>query len=184
MATSKLVEISRELIGEGVSPETPAMLVRNAGAYDESIISTTVEEMTDLFVPAPALLVVGHIVKSARVEKKALFTGRNPYCVRVKEPIIHQALVTQVSEHDRRFEREHQSSLKMLEPKPKPLDLSYFSALIFDSSVAVDAFVDIYGTLPDHLLCYAGDDKIRQDLLKRSVDPWRIVLYPTCDLYL
>jgi uroporphyrin-III C-methyltransferase len=180
MAASKLTEISLELIREGVSPETPAALVHNAGAYDESIISTTVGDMTKITAAAPALLVVGHIAKGARVERKALFTGRNPDSVRVKEPIIHQALVTSASGCDLRLGREDQSLLKRSEQKLKPLNLSFFSALIFDSSAAVDAFVDIYGTPPDHLLCYASDNAVRQNLLKRSVDPWRIVLYPNC----
>ena len=178
MAASKLTEISQELIREGIPGKTPVALVHNAGAYDESIISSTVEKMEAIDAPAPALIIVGHVAKNARVEKKVLFTGINPDDIRIKEPVIHQTLVMPTSGQDRVSGMDEQCLLKTVESRPKPLDLSYFAGIVFGSPAAVNAFDDIYGMLPDHLLCYAGDDSVRQVLQRKNVHPWRIVLCP------
>ena len=106
-------------------------------AWDEACISSTLEKMADLGVPAPVLLVIGGVTACACVEKKALFTGIDPGAVKVPEPVVHQPL--------------------MAERRPAPLDLSYFSAVIFTSPSTVEIFMEVYGRLPDHLLCYVSD---------------------------
>ena len=144
MAASKLKEISADLIREGVPPQTPIALVRNAGAWDEACISSTLEKMADIAVPAPVLLVIGGVTAHARVEKKALFTGIDPGVAKVPEPVVHQPLIAG--------------------RRPAPLDLSYFSAVIFTSPSTVEIFMEVYGGIPDHLLCYASDDRTRKAL--------------------
>jgi uroporphyrin-III C-methyltransferase len=178
MAASKLVEISRELICDGVSPEMPVVLVHNAGAWNESIVSSTVEGMTNIVAPAPALLIVGHIATHAYIEKKALYTGINPDYVKVKEPVVHQPLIMRVPAYESNSSAIEKCYFKTVEPKPSLVDLSYFSAIIFTSPETVDAFEIIYGALPDHLLCYVVDEITRQDLQRRNVLPWRIVMCP------
>ena len=158
MAASKLKEISADLILEGVPPQTPVALVRNAGAWDEACISSTLEKIADIAVPAPVLLVIGGVTACARVEKKALFTGIDPDTAKVPEPIVHQPL--------------------MAGKKPAPLDLSYFSAVIFTSPSTVEIFMEVYGRLPDHLLCYVTDAQTRETLERIKVHPWRIVPFP------
>jgi uroporphyrin-III C-methyltransferase len=164
MAASKLKEISADLIREGVPPQTPVALVRNAGAWDEACISSTLEKMADIAVPAPVLLVIGRVTAHARVGKKALFTGIDPGIVKVPEPVVHQPL--------------------MEERRPVPLDLSYFSAVIFTSPSTVEIFMEVYGRIPDHLLCYASDDQTRKALERIKVHPWRIVPCPVHNQFL
>ncbi len=161
MAVSKLNEISHELIREGVPLKTPVAIISNAGAWNEASVLGTVETMKEIAVTAPALVVVGNVAAYSRVEKKALSTGIDPGLVKVKEPIIHQPLITQASGR--------------VGSLPKALDLSYFSAVIFSSPAEVDAFEAVYGELPDHLLCYAADNKTRTALEKRKISCWRIV---------
>ena len=62
--------------------------------------------------------------------------------------------------------------------RPAPLDLSYFSAVIFTSPSTVEIFMEVYGRLPDHLLCYVSDDRTREALERIKVHPWRIVPCP------
>jgi uroporphyrinogen III methyltransferase / synthase len=158
MAASKLKEISANLIREGVPPQTPVALVNNAGAWNEACVSSTLEKMAGIVVPAPVLLVIGAVTACARVEKKALFTGIDPGIVKVPEPVVHQPL--------------------MAERRPAPLDLSYFSAVIFTSQSTVEIFVQVYGGIPDHLLCYVSNDRTRRALESIKVHPWRIVPCP------
>jgi len=175
MAASKLNEVSHRLIREGVPPETPAVIIRNAGAWDETSILSSVEQMKDLAVQPPALLIVGKTTACARIEKKALFIGIDPSFVKVKEPVVHQPLIMPVPGPKRVFNKAAMPPYKTVEPRPTPFDLSYFSAVIFSSLETVDAFEAVYGNLPDHLLCYAADNRTREALQKRGVDPWRIV---------
>ena len=158
MAASKLKEISANLIREGVPPQTPVALVNNAGAWNEACVSSTLEKMAGIVVPAPVLLVIGAVTACARVETKALFTGSDPGIVKVPEPVVHQPL--------------------MAERRPAPLDLSYFSAVIFTSQSMVEIFVEVYGGIPDHLLCYVSNDRTRRALESIKVHPWRIVPCP------
>ena len=135
MAASKLKEISDDLIQEGVPPQTPIALVRNAGGWDQVCISSTLEKMADIAVSTPVLLVIGGVTAHARVEKKALFTGIDPGIVKVPEPVVHQPLTAG--------------------RRPAPLDLLYFSAVIFTSPSTVEIFMEVYGGIPDQsaLLC-------------------------------
>jgi uroporphyrinogen III methyltransferase/synthase len=164
MAASKLKEISADLILEGVPPQTPVALVRNAGAWDETCISSTLEKMADIAVQAPVLLVIGGVTACARVEKKALFTGIDPGMVKVPEPVVRQPLMTGKG--------------------PAPLDLSYFSAVIFTSPNTVEIFMEVYGGIPNHLLCYVSDDRTREALERIKVHPWRIVPCPVHNQFL
>ncbi len=158
MAASKLKEISANLIREGVPPQTPVALVNNAGAWNETCVSSTLEKMAGIVVPAPVLLVIGSVTACAHVENKALFTGIDPSIVKVPEQVVHQPL--------------------MVERKPAPLDLSYFSAVIFTSPSTVEIFMEVYGAIPDHLLCYVSNDRTRRTLESIKVHPWRIVPCP------
>jgi uroporphyrinogen-III synthase len=114
--------------------------------------------MAGIVVPAPVLLVIGAVTACAHIEKKALFTGIDPGIVKVPEPVVHQSL--------------------MAERRPAPLDLSYFSAVIFTSPSTVEIFVEVYGGIPDHLLCYVSNDRTRRALESIKVHPWRIVPCP------
>ena len=178
MAASKLKEIARDLSQRGVSLDTPVVLVRNAGFWDESCVAGTVENMADLEVSPPALLIAGNVTAFARVERKALFIGVDPDIAGVQEPVVHQPLIEAVSMPTPAPDRPETPLYRTVDPRPAPLDLSYFSAVIFSSPCAVEAFEEVYRSFPDHLLCYAFDDSTRDALQKKEVHPWRIVACP------
>jgi len=172
MAASKLEEVAHNLIREGVPSETPIVLVSNAGAWNEASVYSTVGTMSAIVAQPPALLIVGNVAACASIEKKALFTGIDPDSVKIKEPVVHQPLIMPVSKSETML------SYKTAEPRPTPLDLSYFAAVIFSSPETVDAFEEVYGNLPDRLLCYAFDSATREALRRYKVSPWRIVPCP------
>ena len=178
MAASRLEAITSDLLREGVQPDTPVAIVRNAGAADETCIRTTVGSMTGLEVQAPALLIVGATAAFAWIEKKALFTGIDPDAVNIPESIVHQQLI-QAAPLSARSPDAHGSPVyRPVSPLPAPVQLAHFSAVVFSSPLTVDAFEDIYGSCPDHLLCYVPDEETRGALLGKGVHPWRIVACP------
>jgi uroporphyrin-III C-methyltransferase len=175
MAASRLKEISHSLLAEGVPPGTPVVLVRRAGFWNEASVSTTVEAMPNLEMEPPVLLVAGKVTASARVEKKALFTGIDSGGIPIPEPIVHQRLIAAGS-GSAQFSDSLESSLhETVDPRPEPLDLSFFSAVVFSSPSTVKAFEEIYGGFPEHLLCYTIGDMTREALLEKNIHPWRIV---------
>jgi uroporphyrin-III C-methyltransferase len=175
MAASRLKEISLTLLRGGLSPQTPVVLVRNAGFWNEACTSGTVGTMANIEVVPPALLIVGNVTAFARVEKKALFTGIDPDMAKIPEPVVHQPLIESFALSMSASDNRIPPSYRIVDPKPAPLDLSYFSSVVFSSPLTVDAFKEVYGGFPGHLLCYAFDDATRDALQRKEVHPWRIV---------
>jgi uroporphyrinogen-III synthase len=97
---------------------------------------------------------------------------------KVPEPIVHQQLIESIALSECAPDTHVSALYKTVDPRPAPLDLSFFSAVIFSSPSTVEAFKEIYGGYPDHLLCYAFDDATREALQKKDIHPWRIVTCP------
>ncbi|MDM7998155.1 MAG: uroporphyrinogen-III C-methyltransferase [Acidobacteriota bacterium] len=178
MAASKLKEIARDLLREGFRTETPVAIICNAGAWNESCIRSTVAKMQDLEALPPALLVVGETAALARIEKKALFTGIHPDTPQVPEPVVHQPLIEAVRPSESGCGTSSEPMYRAVEIRPVPLDLTYFSAVVFTTPLEVEIFAELYGGFPSHLLCYAFDDATRAALTGRAVHLWRIVPCP------
>lgn len=174
MAASKMCEISNDLLRHGIDSNTPVAIICHAGTWKESCISCTVGSMQGVDAPSPALVIVGEATRFARIERKALYTGLSMDGIHVHQCIVRQPLIATESVHDRTGHPPG-ISLKPLEPTPKPLNLSFFSSVIFSSTLEVSVFREIYGNIPDHLLCHVLDDSIADALKTQGIHPWRIV---------
>ena len=266
MASSKLSELSNELLLKGFTAETPVAVVGNAGGYDELCVTGNLSDAGGIKVASPALFFVGDVTAFARIEKKALYVGLDPEAVYLHERIIHQPLIETVfsprpdenlpphdavlftsrtavdaylklydtrgskvlaigsataerlkshgvaadivslgesSEDLARIVREgdfrtvlypcsdlsdnalhrlpnvHPRVLyRTVHRQEAPLNLSFFSSVVFSSPSTVEAFKDLYGVPPNFLLCYVFGEKTREALLRLGVQARRIVDCP------
>ena len=55
-----------------------------------------------------------------------------------------------------------------LKKRQPPLDLSFFSGILFSSPSTVDSFFDIYDSIPGHVVCYHYGIKTKQKLIEKG----------------
>ncbi len=122
MGASKLEAIKKRLLDEQNKSETQVALIQNAGRIDEKLVITNIENMDKVKIKSPVIIIIGDVVRQYRPVPKILFTGLNPFSCRVPGKIIHYPLI----------------EIEMITAKPGKIN--NYSAIVFTSKVAVEAF--------------------------------------------
>ena len=146
MGASRLLQLSRRLLREGLDPDTPVALVQNAVTTDERSVTTTIARMSAVDLASPLMVILGHVARERRADGKCLFTGADPYAFRCPERVVHYPL-------------EGAST-------PKQIDLSAFAAVTFTSPDTVRRFAALYSGLPGDLLYYCASQVVAAEVEK------------------
>lgn len=75
MAVTKLDKLKESLLSVGRSGDTPVVLIHNVSHSDEIAVTTTIEKLTEVQIPTPAMIIVGEVVSFAIPRERLLFTG-------------------------------------------------------------------------------------------------------------
>lgn len=140
MGASRLAQLSRHLLCQGLDPSTPVTLVQNASFASERSVSTTVAGMSTVELASPIMVIVGSVSCDHRSDGKCLYTGKDPYAFRCPERLVHYRLGSK--------------------PAPTRINLDSFSTVAFASASVADEFAAIYGGLPADILYYCADDTV------------------------
>ncbi|RPJ85969.1 MAG: hypothetical protein EHM18_08620, partial [Acidobacteria bacterium] len=170
MAASRLAELGQELIREGFDPGMPAAVVEKASLPERRCRVTTVGSLHHGQAEAPALVLVGETVRFASRKPTLLYTGLSPYRFRGPERLVHYPLIQKVR---KRASDSRERGPGMIEVLPQArIDLGGFDGVVFTHELAVQQFLDIWGSLPD--LVYATSRAVWRRL-RRESGPFSIV---------
>ncbi len=136
MGATRLKEISSELISEGKAPDTPVALIQNAGLVNEKIIISSLSEMTKIEIESPVITIIGDVVKTFHKQPKILFTGLNPEDCKVRGKIVHYPLI-EIDNLNSTVEK-----------------LNSYDGIVFTCNSTVDAFFNLYSTIPQNVVIY------------------------------
>ncbi len=76
MSIKAIEPISKQLLEDGHSPDTPAALIFNAGGEDEKIIKTTIGNLTSQSIKHPGLIIVGDITAYSHKTELGALRGK------------------------------------------------------------------------------------------------------------
>jgi len=171
MAASRLPELGRELIEEGFDPKLPVAIVEKASLPEKHCRITTVGSLDQGQAEAPALLLVGESVRFATRKPTLLYTGLSPYRFPGPERLVHYPLIRKAGK--RNSDRNAGRRTKLIQPLPQArIDLGSFDGVVFTHELAVQQFLDIWGSLPG--LVYATSRAVWRRL-RRESGPFSIV---------
>lgn len=141
MGASRLAELSRRLLRDGLDPRTPVTLVQKATFADEQSLTTTLSGLTAVHLASPLLVIVGGVAGETRAEGKCLFTGDDPYAFPCPERVVH-------------FRFQPTCAAQRV-----PLD--GYASVALTSVQAVDVFAAMYGGIPSELLYYCASADVQ-----------------------
>lgn len=102
MGASRQGELSEEMIKEGLSADTPVLLVQNAGTESVVIEKTDLRGLKGSSLLSPLVIIAGRAVDLYHKRETYLFTGLEPglFPVRVTGHIVHQPLIELIWDKD------------------------------------------------------------------------------------
>jgi uroporphyrin-III C-methyltransferase len=156
MCASRLSELQRMLLQDGIDPELPVALVYKAGFFDELVTITTVSAMNNVELVSPLLAIIGWTAALYRKRNKILHTGVEPYQCLLPGKIVPLAAVN--------------SAFQGL----CDVDLDLFSGIAFTDPEKIDDFLAAFGKLPAHLVLYADGQECAE--LLRAKGYGRVVM--------
>jgi uroporphyrin-III C-methyltransferase len=141
MGASRLRQLSRRLLHDGLDPRTPVILVHNASSIEERSVTTNVFAMGALDLHSPLMVLVGDVARERRTEGQCLFTGTDPYAFRCPERVIHCALTAAGT--------------------PKRISLDRFVSVAFVTAETVDQIATLNDGLSTELLYYCASTHVQ-----------------------
>ncbi len=150
MCASRLTELRRTLVDEGIALSVPVALIYKAGFFDEAVSLTTVDLMNLQEHASPLLAIIGRTASFYRERPKILYTGDEPCRCLIPGKIVH---------------------LRVLNNAGKRLrdgDISLFSAIAFTNPGKVASLLDLFGPLPSHLVLYAYGSVVAEQLRRQG----------------
>ena len=93
MGATTRTRIKNDLISKGLSLETPALLVQQAGGYNEKHTKTFLGELDKGSFRSPLIIIVGENVHLYRNKSRILFTGLNPSKCSLPGKLVHYPLI-------------------------------------------------------------------------------------------
>ena len=150
MCASRLTELRRTLVEQGIAPSVPVALIYKAGFYDEAVTLTTVDSMHLQEHASPLLAIIGRTASLYRERPKILYTGDEPCRCLIPGKIVPL------------------SAVKNTGKCVRDSDLSLFSAIAFTNPGDVESLLDLFGPLPSHLVLYAYGNVIAEQLRRQG----------------
>lgn len=150
MCASRLMELRRTLVEEGVALSMPVALVYKTGFFDEAVSLTTVDAMHLQEHVSPLLAIIGRTASLYRPRPKILYTGAEPCRCLIPGRIVPL------------------TSLALAGKRPGSVDFSLFSAIAFTNPEQVEPLLDLFGPLPSHLVLYAYGSIIAEQLRRHG----------------
>lgn len=127
MGANELKSLSKRLIEQGRSPETPVLLIQSISYNQEVSFVTTIEKMGDASLSSPLLILVGKAFSPYVPVKKMLYLGLNPPLHWGDFNIIHHPLIQIKSKNF-----------------SKNINFNHYEGLILTSQTAVKFFSKNY----------------------------------------
>lgn len=145
MGTTKKEEIREALLEGGWDKTTTVVAISRCSFPDESSIKTTIENLGNTDIPAPAIIVVGDVVKESVLESKILFTGINPSRVKLPLKVVHYPLI----------------ECGTVKNTPE-IDMVKFGGVIFTSRQSVNSFFENYSIPKDFKIASIGSQTTKE----------------------
>jgi uroporphyrin-III C-methyltransferase len=150
MCASRLTQLRRTLVDEGIAPCVPVALIYKAGFFDEAVTLTTVDSMHLQKHASPLLAIIGQTASLYRERPKILYTGDEPCRCLIPGKIVPL------------------SALNKSGKRVRDGNLSLFSAVAFTNPGDVASLLDLFGPLPSHLVLYAYGSVIAEQLRRQG----------------
>lgn len=147
MSSKNRKEIVKKLTNsEQFANKTPVAIITHGTLLNQKVIMTTVEHLDDMYVPTPALIVVGEVVK-LRNKLKWFDTKLNFLANKKKILIPHKENRTKI--YEERFKEYGAEAvflpiIELIEKETQITDLDTYDVLVFTSKKGVEFFCNQY----------------------------------------
>lgn len=138
MAVTKLDKLKKSLLKAGRPGDTPILLVHNVSHRSEITVTTTIDRLSDVRIPTPAMIIVGEVASLAVQPERLLFTGLDPSRLRFKQQLVPFPLIKTEAIADIQ------------------VDIEKYDALLFTSRSAVRYFLKNHSVHPNQIVFAVG----------------------------